>query len=76
MGEFVSFEELMKSDRVRFIAEGDTFQYRNEFLSRSWHWDSLRRVWVNENETGVDSYCIHALLGLPGVTIKCEGPVE
>jgi hypothetical protein len=68
--------DFLDTPCLRFVATGRTYPHREAFKSWAWHWDAARRAWINENETSPDSPCIRALADLPGVHVRCEGPVE
>ena len=67
---------LLGTPRLRFVATGNTYAHRETLTSWGWYWNAKRRTWINENETSADELCIAIIRDLPGVTVRCVGPVE
>jgi len=65
-------DNFLIGKRPRYVATGDTYQHREEFTSWGWHWDSKRRVWIEDNGSDPDEICILAIRNLPGVVVTEE----
>ena len=75
MSKTPTFESLMEPV-LRFEAVGDTYKHREILRECAWHWDRNRQVWINENESETDSFCIEVVRNLSGVVVCCMGPAN
>lgn len=57
---------------TRFIASGNTYPHRTRLTSWGWHWDDVRKVWMEDNGSSPDELCIQAIKKLIGVIVVEE----
>jgi len=65
-------DALLSCRHITFIATGDTYPHREEFISWGWHWDARRGAWIEDNGSERDEPCIAAIRDLPGVVVREE----
>lgn len=67
----LGFDDLLRSCTV-FVATGNTYKYKDEFVSWAWHWNPQRKAWVEANGSKITDAGIQAIIKLPGVTVTQE----
>ncbi len=73
MAELIDEEyEALMGKPMRHVATGNTYPYRETFVSWAWHWDADRRAWIEDNGTDADEPGILAIKDLPGVKVVAE----
>lgn len=67
-----TFDDTVGRKRVRFVATGNTYPHRELFTSWAWHWDVLRRAWIENNGSFIGDIGVQVIMDLPGVDVSVE----
>ena len=68
----LDIDAILNAKCLRYVATGDTYPHREEFISWGWHWDAARGAWVEDNGSDPWELTIRWAKGLPGVTVTEE----
>lgn len=65
----IPIDELLKPYEI-WVAEGNTYQHREELRSWGWHWDEDNKYWICDHITHEKDPCLIAIRELPGIIVR------